>query len=82
MITAKLEAIEACLWRYSVFDDMHYGVIIAENEKEAKRKLYDHYYEEASLIQNKSRPTIRDCHIKLWNIIDDGYYGNGICETT
>lgn len=82
MDAVKINAIEACLWRYSIFDSMHYGIVIAETEKEAKRKLFDNYYEKAARIQKTSRPTIKDCHIELWNITADGFYGNGICETT
>ena len=69
-------------WRYSIFNDDHFGIIIAKDEQEAKRKLRDNYWDDAMDYQHTSRPTIKGCDIELWKITDDDYYGNGIFETS
>lgn len=70
------------VWRYSIFDNMHSGIVIAKNKREAKTKLFNYYYEKASQIQNTSRPTLKNCGLDIWNITQDGYYGDDVCETS
>lgn len=78
----NIEDFEKHAWRYSIFDDEHFGIVIAKDEQEAKRKLRDNYWDDAADYQRTSRPTIKGCNIELWKITDDDYYGGGIFETS
>ena len=73
--------IETNIWRYSIFDNRHSGIVIAKNKRETKSKIFEYYFEKASQILNTARPALKNCGLELWNITEDGYFGDGVCET-
>lgn len=79
MIVKKFEDVA---WRYSIFNDRHFGIVIAKNESDAKRRLYNIYYDEAADYQDNAKPSAEHCDISLWSITDDEYYSNGVFETS